>query len=72
MCRKGASENIIGLNDRILGSGPKKQAEHTTPGRGYSAQREVGQVEQIALPEFGEAPAVKRLKTKARQEKSRN
>jgi len=43
------------------------------PGRGYWAKRTVGQaLEQVPLPEFKDAPVVRRLKTKSRRRKPPN
>lgn len=43
------------------------------PGRGYWARRAVGQaVEQLPLPEFKDAPVVRRLKTKSKARKPRH
>ena len=53
-----------GISDVRLGKVCRKlQIPH--PGRGYWAKRAVGQtVEQVPLPEFKDAPVVRRMKTK--------
>ena len=54
-----------GISDVRLGKVCRKlKIPH--PGRGFWAKRAVGQpVEQVALPEFRDAPAVRRIKTKS-------
>ncbi len=58
-----------GISDVRLGKVCRKlKIPH--PGRGFWARRAVGQaVEQVPLPEFNDAPVVKRLKTKNRTSK---
>jgi hypothetical protein len=55
---------MYGISDVRLGKVCRKlKIPH--PGRGYWAKRAVGQnVEQLPLPEFNDAPVVRRLKTK--------
>ena len=60
-----------GISDVRLGKVCRKlKVPH--PGRGYWARRAVGQaVEQVPLPEFNDAPIVRRLKTKSNRRKQR-
>lgn len=60
-----------GISDVRLGKVCRKlKIPH--PGRGYWAKRAVGQtVEQVPLPEFKDAPVVRKLKAKSRYKKSR-
>jgi hypothetical protein len=58
-----------GISDVRIGKVCRKlKVPH--PGRGYWAKRTVGQaVEQVPLPEFKDAPVVRRLKSKSRSRK---
>lgn len=60
-----------GISDVRLGK-VCRRLEIPHPGRGYWAKKAVGQpMEQVPLPEFSDAPAVRRLKTKSSRRKLR-